>query len=157
MTNPFKFGKAVSGEAFYDRSDTSRKLYAKLSGGASNVVMYAPRRYGKTSLVKKVLARFAEEGTPTICFNLNKIETIEKFCEQYSAAVCSLVGKGRETADLLATRFSRAISVSGHMRRSDMMNRLTPSPRPRPTAKSCSTDRTQLFYGIIATWQRSSS
>lgn len=116
MTNPFKFGKAVSGETFYDRSDTSRKLYAKLSGGASNVVMYAPRRYGKTSLVKKVLARFAEEGTPTICFNLNKIETIEKFCEQYSAAVCSLVGKGRETADLLATYLSHLhpiLSVGG--------------------------------------------
>lgn len=106
MTNPFKFGTAVSGEAFYDRTSSFRKLYAKLAGGASNVVMYAPRRYGKTSLVKKVLAKFAEESVPTVYFNLNKIETIEKFCEQYTAAVCSLVGKGRETADLLVTYLS---------------------------------------------------
>lgn len=106
MTNPFKFGTAVSGEAFYDRTSSFRKLYAKLAGGAANVVMYAPRRYGKTSLVKKVLAKFAEESVPTVYFNLNKIETIEKFCEQYTAAVCSLVGKGRETADLLMTYLS---------------------------------------------------
>lgn len=116
MVNPFKFGKAVTGEAFYDRADSFNKLYVKLSGGASNVVMYAPRRYGKTSLVKKVLARFAEEGTPTICFNFDKIETIEKFCEQYTASVCSLVGMGQETADLLKTYLSHlhpTVSIGG--------------------------------------------
>ena len=116
MINPFKFGKAVSGDEFYDRRDSFRKLYSKLSGGSCNVVMYAPRRYGKTSLVKKVLSKLSEEGTPTICFNLNKIETIEKFCEQYSAAICSLVGKGRETANLLATYLAHlhpTVSIGG--------------------------------------------
>ena len=86
MTNPFKFGKAVSGDEFYDRSSDLQTLYTKLAGGSCNVVMYAPRRYGKTSLVKNVLAKLSEEGVPTICFNLNKIETIEKFCEQYTAS-----------------------------------------------------------------------
>ena len=74
--NPFKFGKEASGDQFYDREESFRKLYTKLAGGASNVVMYAPRRYGKTSLVKRVLARFASESTPTIYFNLNKIEDV---------------------------------------------------------------------------------
>ena len=116
ISNPFKFGKEVSGDQFYDREEPFRKLYAKLAGGASNVVMYAPRRYGKTSLVKRVLARFVSESTPTIYFNLNKIETIEKFCEQYSAAVCRLVGKGREAVDLLATYLSHlhpTVTVGG--------------------------------------------
>ena len=116
ISNPFKFGKEVTGDQFYDREESFRKLYTRLAGGASNVVMYAPRRYGKTSLVKRVLARFAEEGTPTLYFNLNKIETIEKFCEQYSAALCRLVGKGRETADLLGTYLSHlhpTISLGG--------------------------------------------
>ena len=116
MINPFKFGKAVSGDEFYDRKDSFRKLYSKLSDGSCNVVMYAPRRYGKTSLVKKVLAKLSEEGVPTICFNLNKIETIEKFCEQYTAAICSLVGKGRETANLLVEYLSHlhpTVSIGG--------------------------------------------
>lgn len=118
ISNPFKFGKEVSGDQFYDRVETFRKLYTKLAGGASNVIMYAPRRYGKTSLVKRVLARFAEEGTPTLYFNLNKVETIEKFCEQYSAALCRLVGKGRETVNLLGTYLSHlhpTVSVGGEV------------------------------------------
>ena len=78
ISNPFKFGKEVTGDQFYDREESFRKLYAKLAGGASNVVMYAPRRYGKTSLVKRVLARFAEERTPTLYFNLNKVEKTDR-------------------------------------------------------------------------------
>lgn len=116
MTNPFKFGKAVSGDEFYDQKDSFRKLYTKLAGGSCNVVMYAPRRYGKTSLVKKVLARLSDDGVPTLCINLNKIETIEKFCEQYTAAVCSLVGAGRETLNLLTTYLSHlhpTVSIGG--------------------------------------------
>lgn len=106
MRNPFKFGMAVSGDLFYDRRVSFRKLYTKLAGGSCNVVMYAPRRYGKTSLAKKVLAKFAEEKTPTIYFNLSKIETIEKFCEQYAAAISTLVGHGRETLDMLLAYLS---------------------------------------------------
>ena len=66
FSNPFKFGKEVAGKYFYDREEVFLSLYRKLAGGSSNVVMYAPRRYGKTSLVKKVLARFSEEGVPTV-------------------------------------------------------------------------------------------
>lgn len=106
MTNPFKFGKAVAGDEFYDRTTSFRKLYTKLAGGASNVVMYAPRRYGKTSLVNKVLKRFAAEDVPTLSFNLNRVETIEKFCEQYTAAVCSLLGRGQELTDILTSYLS---------------------------------------------------
>ena len=66
IRNPFKYGKEVSGDQFYDRNDVFQTLYRRLSDGSTNVVMYAPRRYGKTSLVKKVLAKFASEGTKTI-------------------------------------------------------------------------------------------
>ena len=56
------------------------------------MVMYAPRRYGKTSLVKKVLARFSKEGVPCVYFDLNRVETLERFCEAYASALYSLVG-----------------------------------------------------------------
>lgn len=93
LRNPFKYGKEVSGEAFYDRREVSETLYRRLADGSSNVVMYAPRRYGKTSLVKKVLARFAAEGVRTIYFDMNRAESIERFCEEYASAVYSLCGK----------------------------------------------------------------
>ena len=76
ISNPFKFGKEVSGDQFYDREDAFGKLYRKLAGGSCNVVMYAPRRYGKTSLVKKVFARLEGEGIPTVSIDLNKVANI---------------------------------------------------------------------------------
>jgi len=93
MVNPFKFGLEVSGKQFYDRTETAEKLYRRLSGGSCNVVMYAPRRHGKTSLVKKVLARFRDEQVPTVYVDLNKVESLEKFSEEYASALCSLAGR----------------------------------------------------------------
>ena len=106
ISNPFKFGKEVSGDQFYDREDAFGKLYRKLAGGSCNVVMYAPRRYGKTSLVKKVFARLEGEGIPTVSIDLNKIANIEKFCEQYALALCRLAGKGQTIANRISTYLS---------------------------------------------------
>lgn len=100
-TNPFKFGKEVSGRQFYDRKDAFNELHRKLSGGASNVVMYAPRRYGKTSLVKKVLARFNEEGFPTVYFDFNRVDSLERFCEEYASSLYALGGRGGRLVDAM--------------------------------------------------------
>ena len=106
IDNPFKFGREVYGDQFYDRQEPFDKLYRKLSGGSSNVVMYAPRRYGKTSLVTKVLNRFRDEGVPCIYFDLNRVETLERFCEEYASAVSSLAGRGREIVQGIAEYIS---------------------------------------------------
>ena len=50
---PFHFGTVVSGDLFYDREADARNLHDLVAGG-QNVVLYAPRRYGKSSLVLKV-------------------------------------------------------------------------------------------------------
>ena len=63
LSNPFKFGKEISGDQFYDREESFRKHYARLAGGASNVVMSAPCRYGKTSPVKRALAWFVADNS----------------------------------------------------------------------------------------------
>ena len=57
MKNPFKYGKEVTGYQFYDRTESRDELYRLLKDGVANVVLYAPRRYGKTSLVVNVLQR----------------------------------------------------------------------------------------------------
>ena len=102
MVNPFKYGMEVSGRQFYDRQEAFDSLYSKLAGGSANVVMYAPRRYGKTSLVKKVLARFSEEGVPSVYFDLSRIESLERFCEAYASALYSLAGGAKDIAHTLA-------------------------------------------------------
>ena len=70
------------------------------------MVMYAPRRYGKTSLVKKVLARFSGEGVPCVYFDLNRVESLERFCEAYASALYSLVGGAKGIAHTLAEYLS---------------------------------------------------
>ena len=53
MANPFRFGQVVSGELFCDRKSEIKQITQNLSGGQS-IVLFSPRRYGKTSLLKAV-------------------------------------------------------------------------------------------------------
>ena len=106
--NPFKFGKEVSGSSFYDRKDAAALLRQKMIDGSSNVVLFAPRRYGKTSLVQKVLRELADEdGIRGLCFDLTKTPTVTLFCQSYANAVyAALHGHGD-----LTQKFLRALAV----------------------------------------------
>lgn len=88
--NPFVYGKEVSGENFYDRKEDFEMLVSTLEGGSANVVLYAPRRYGKTSLAKKALAELSTRGFRCIHFDFMRVESIPKFCEAYASSVYAL-------------------------------------------------------------------
>jgi AAA+ ATPase superfamily predicted ATPase len=53
--NPFKYGRVVSDPYFVGRKDEINEIELNLKS-SNNLILYAPRRYGKTSLIKKVLA-----------------------------------------------------------------------------------------------------
>ena len=97
MLNPFKYGGEVSGYRFYDRKEDAKKLHRRLADGSTNVVLYAPRRYGKTSLVLKVLEQLrTEDAIPGLLFDMTKASSLERFCTEYANAVFSLVGGRKE-------------------------------------------------------------
>ena len=79
MTNPFQYGTEVSGYQFYDRKEPMEELHSLLSDGSSNVVLYAPRRYGKTSMVLRVFERLRLDGFKCVYFNMAKIASLERF------------------------------------------------------------------------------
>ena len=54
IENPFVFGRAAEGTYFTDRVEDARRLSANLTHGI-NTILISPRRWGKTSLVKKVI------------------------------------------------------------------------------------------------------
>ena len=54
IENPFVFGRAAEGRYFTDRIEDARRLSANLTHGI-NTILISPRRWGKTSLVKKVI------------------------------------------------------------------------------------------------------
>ena len=61
MENPFIYGQEVSGDTFCNRTKEIKELMSDIKSG-HNVIIYSPRRYGKTSLVKKVLNIASKEG-----------------------------------------------------------------------------------------------
>ena len=102
MRNPFKFGKEVTGYQFYDREAITKELHRKLVDGSSNVVLFAPRRYGKTSLVIKVLEELSvQDGIKGMCFDMTRVTSLARFCETYVNAVYEMVGGRREMMHLL--------------------------------------------------------
>jgi len=53
MANPFRFGQVVSGDLFCNRKSEIKQIAQNLSGGQS-IVLFSPRRHGKTSLTHAV-------------------------------------------------------------------------------------------------------
>ena len=122
MRNPFKFGKEVTGYQFYDREAITKELHRKLVDGSSNVVLFAPRRYGKTSLVVRVLEELSvKDGIKGMCFDMTRVTSLARFCETYVNAVYAMVGGRRELMHLLTEflasfRPELSVSVGGVVR-----------------------------------------
>jgi AAA+ ATPase superfamily predicted ATPase len=86
MKNPFVFGDVVKGEYFTNREDEIRELTSDLSSG-QNILLFSPRRYGKTSLILKVLDNLKKEGIIPIYVDLFRITSIHTFIKIYTAAI----------------------------------------------------------------------
>ena len=53
QTNPFVFGKIVTGKNFINRKNERNEIAVEIEN-SMNIILYAPRRYGKTSLIMQV-------------------------------------------------------------------------------------------------------
>ena len=120
MKNPFKFGKEVSGYQFYDRQEAMHSLLRKLRDGSTNVVLFAPRRYGKTSLVLKVIEQLSRaDGVCGLCFDMTRVPSVERFCEEYANAVYAMFGGRRELVHKFMDYLSHlhpTFSISGEVK-----------------------------------------
>ena len=61
MANPFSIGHILPGEPFCDRKRELEDLKTH-ARNSSSVVLFSPRRYGKTSLVKRVMTDMEKEA-----------------------------------------------------------------------------------------------
>ena len=120
MKNPFKFGKEVSGYQFYDRQEATHSLLRKLRDGSTNVVLFAPRRYGKTSLVLKVIEQLSRaDGVCGLCFDMTRVPSVERFCEEYANAVYAMFGGRKELVHKFMDYLSHlhpTFSISGEVK-----------------------------------------
>ncbi len=84
--NPFHYGSIVRGDYFYDRKEESDRIISTLANG-NNMVLFAPRRYGKTSLVFKVMEQLETMGFTCIYFDFLPVYSIESFIISYINAI----------------------------------------------------------------------
>ena len=84
--NPFSYGTIVKGGNFYDRKEECARIINTLSGG-NNVVLYAPRRFGKTSLVFKAIEQLEKAGFICIYFDFMTVFSPESFVRLYTKAL----------------------------------------------------------------------
>ena len=101
VRNPFRYGALAFDEAFTDREREIAELRADIENG-QDVVVFAPRRYGKTSLVWRVQQQVVAAGVLVAHVNLMTTPTSEKLAEKLARTihddVASAVYRARERA-----------------------------------------------------------
>ena len=78
MGNPFKFGSVVSDECFTNRHDECQKI-SQIIESRNHIIMIAPRRFGKTSLIHKVVSN---TNRPVLWLDLQLLTNTGDFASQ---------------------------------------------------------------------------
>jgi predicted AAA+ superfamily ATPase len=96
--NPFDFSKPASAGELIDR-ERDLQLLVRLAEGNQNSRLTAPRRYGKTTVLKRVRAEMEKLGMSTVYVNfyglLSVAEAADRIEDAYRA---SLHGPARNLA-----------------------------------------------------------
>lgn len=86
VTNPFRYGALALDEAFTDRESELAELRSDVMNG-QDVVIFAPRRYGKSSLVWRVSQQLITEKVLVAQVNLMTTPTKEKLAEKLAKTI----------------------------------------------------------------------
>jgi hypothetical protein len=85
-SNPFVYGEVVPAAAFVDRVAELDRLVADLAA-SQKVFLISPRRYGKSSLIRRALAAMARRGTLTVEVTVSSFSSYVAFLEGYARAI----------------------------------------------------------------------
>ena len=133
MNSLFVFGKVVSGDAFTDREKETKKLVANFKYGV-NTFIVSPRRWGKSSLVKKAKGLAEGSKLKIVYVDVHQCRNREEFCERFASAVLTQTSNKMdewlENARTFLSRFSFGINAAPDPS-SEMSIRLKLSPQER--------------------------
>lgn len=86
MENPFVYGEVVPAAAFVDRVAEIERLVRDLAAG-QKVFLISPRRYGKSSLIRRVLAAMSRRDALTVEVAVSSFSSYVAFLEGYARAL----------------------------------------------------------------------
>src|SRR5918911_944761 len=124
--NPLRFGRIVSGDAFTDRENDLLVLQRELRDG-QNILIEAPRRFGKTSLILEVKRRLEADGVPVAYLD------------------CMLIPSKARLADRLASAYLQAFKTPAE-RAEDWVLKHLKGVRIRPTLTIDDHGHTQVSF-----------
>jgi uncharacterized protein len=84
--NPFVYGEVVPAAAFVDRVAELDRLVADLTA-AQKVFLISPRRYGKSSLIRRALAAVSRTGALAVEVTVSSFSSYVAFLEGYARAL----------------------------------------------------------------------
>jgi hypothetical protein len=117
--NPFVYGEVVPAWAFVDRETELDRLARDLLAG-QKVFLISPRRYGKSSLVRRALGAVSRGGALTVEVTVSSYSSYLSFLEGYARALVSV-----------EARLDRARTWVR-----DLLSAVRPEVRVEPTAES---------------------
>jgi hypothetical protein len=99
MDSPFQFGTLATDKNFIDRIEDRKQLKQMLSSNI-NVALISPRRWGKSSLVKKAMEELVEERKEfRVCFiDAFSINSETEFYNMFASSVISCASGKLEKA-----------------------------------------------------------
>ena len=104
-SNPFTFGDLALDAAFTDRAAELRELTGDMRNG-QNVLVYAPRRYGKSSLVIKAAQQVQRRKVLVGYLDLMRTPTTERFAAALAKTVyADIAAPGKRAFERAASLF----------------------------------------------------
>jgi AAA+ ATPase superfamily predicted ATPase len=92
LTNPFYFRELPLAAPFCDRRKEIEELLSHAKNRA-NVILFSPRRYGKTSLVKRIQAELSKEGITALYIDFFGVYSLEDIASRLASRLYSFCYK----------------------------------------------------------------
>jgi AAA+ ATPase superfamily predicted ATPase len=102
MNNPFVYGEVVPDDAFVDREVELDRLVTDLAAG-QKVFLISPRRYGKSSLIRRALQALGRRGTLTVEVTVSSYSSYVSFLEGYAQALAGLESRWERARNWLTS------------------------------------------------------
>lgn len=90
MANPFKIKLVTSDADFCNRTAEQKALTSHIKNRA-NVVLYSPRRFGKTSMMKRIQERLPEDKFICVYVDFFGVSSLEEMAERIAKGVYSVI------------------------------------------------------------------
>jgi uncharacterized protein len=110
--NPFRFSGPLAPEEMIDRDPEADDLLALAEGGHS-FRLVGPRRYGKTTLLRRVLESAEREGVAAILVDLQDVLSIAEIVVRIERAYERLKGPIRRHVENLFRTWNIGLSLGG--------------------------------------------